>query len=380
VSHRAYGYSFECCTTPRMRNRNKLKRLFVWLMAYATMLSACAITVSSLRSTVLAAEQSPTRTARHIQWLGTSSWILSSGNDLVVVDPFFTRPSFVRVTASLMLPYLTSDFAYDPERIRAVLPELPKDTKLVLLTHAHYDHLLDVPYYINQNSGRSITYVGSLTARNILLGFKPSALDFVIAEQRPSSIKGRVRVTALHSDHAPHFFGHKFMAGEVVRPMTSIPSRVGQYLEGQTLVFLVDFLDDQESVVWRIFINGAANSAAGAEALRKHQSLLNEHRINVAILCVPGWDKVDDYPDNLLRLLRPENIVLSHYDDFGSPYTPGEDPNNGMRFLPFADYDGFIERLKQFDTSNNYGFSIYEPKTGQCIFFSDSNATTSCQQ
>jgi L-ascorbate metabolism protein UlaG (beta-lactamase superfamily) len=363
-----------------MRNRNALKRLFLWLLACTSILSACVATVSHLPSPAVAAAQSSPGMVRYIQWLGASSWILSRGNDLVVVDPFFTRPSFVRVTASLMLPYLTSNFTYNRERIRAVLPELPKDTRFVLLSHAHYDHLLDVPYYIGQNSGRSITYVGSLTARNILLGFKPPALDFVIAEQKSSVTKGRVRVTALPSDHAPHFFGHTFMAGEVASPMTSIPSRVGHYLEGQTLVFLVDFLDDHESVVWRIFINGAANSAAGAQALRNHQSLLNEHRINVAILCVPGWDKVDDYPDSLLRLLRPENVVLSHYDDFGSPYMPGEDPNNGMRFLPFANYDGFIERLKLLDTSNNYGYSIYEPKTGQCIFFSDSYTSASCQQ
>jgi L-ascorbate metabolism protein UlaG (beta-lactamase superfamily) len=362
-----------------MLERNKLTPLLAWLTACTMILSACAASLSPLPSPALAAESASTKD-RYIQWLGASSWILSSGNDLVVVDPFFTRPSFVRVAASLMTPYLTGNFTYDPERIRAVLPELPKDTKFVLLSHAHYDHLLDVPYYMNHNSGRNLTYVGSLTARNILLGFKPPALDFAIAEQNPSVEKGRVRVTALPSDHAPHFFGHTFMAGDVVSPMTGIPSRVGQYLEGQTLVFLVDFLDDHESVVWRVFINGAANSAAGAEALRKHQNLLNEHRINVAILCVPGWDKVDDYPDSLLRLLRPENIVLSHYDDFGSPYIPGEDPNSGMRFLPFANYNRFVERLRLLNTSNNYGFSIYEPKTGQCISFPDSNTTTSCQQ
>lgn len=364
---------------PRHGQSNKLKRLLLSLLAGAIVLSAGAAVLAPVTSPALAAE-SPAPTSRHIQWLGTSSWILSSGDDVVVVDPFFTRPSFARVSASLMMPYLTSNFTYDPERIRAVLPELPGNTRFVLLSHGHYDHLLDVPYYIIRNSGRSVTYIGSLTARNILLAFKPPALDFVIAEQKPSIIKGRIRVTALASDHAPHLFGHTFMAGDVVSPMTSIPSRVGQYLEGQTLVFLVDFLDDQESVLWRIFINGAANSAAGAEALRKYQSLLNEHRVNIAILCVPGWDKVDDYPDTLLRLLRPENIVLSHYDDFGSPYISGEDPNNGMRALPFANYDGFVERLRLLNTSNNYGFSIYQPKTGQCISFSDSNPTTSCQQ
>ena len=362
-----------------MLERNKLTPLLPWLMACTMILSACAALVSPLPSPALAAESASTKD-RYIQWLGASSWILSSGNDLVVVDPFFTRPSFVRVAASLMTPHLTGNFTYDPKRIRAVLPELSKDTKFVLLSHAHYDHLLDVPYYMNQNSGRNPTYVGSLTARNILLGFKPPALDFAIAERNPSVEKGRVRVTALPSDHAPHFLGHTFMAGDVVSPMTEIPSRVGQYLEGQTLVFLVDFLDEAGNVAWRVFINGAASSAAGAEALRKHQSLLDERRTDVAILCVPGWDKVDDYPDSLLRLLRPENIVLSHYDDFGSPYIPGEDPNNGMRFLPFANYKRFVERLRLLNTSNNYGFAIYEPKTGQCISFTDRDMTTSCQR
>jgi L-ascorbate metabolism protein UlaG (beta-lactamase superfamily) len=365
--------------TRGMLARSKLTSLLPWLMACTMILSACAASLSPLPSPALAAESASTKD-RYIQWLGASSWILSSGNDLVVVDPFFTRPSFVRVATSLMTPYLTGNFTYDPERIRAVLPELPNDTKFVLLSHAHYDHLLDVPYYMNRDSGRNLTYVGSLTARNILLGFKPPALDFAIAGQKPSVEKGRVRVTALPSDHAPHLFGHTFMAGDVVSPMAQIPSRVGHYLEGQTLVFLVDFLDETSDVVWRVFINGAANSPAGAEALRRNQSLLNEHRINVAILCVPGWDKVDDYPDSLLRLLRPENIVLSHYDDFGSPYKSGDDPNNGMRFLPFAHYDRFVERLRLLNTSNKYGFSIYEPKTGQCISFSDRNTTTPCQQ
>lgn len=341
-------------------------------------LGACAATVSPLAYPALAVMESPSRTDRYVQWLGASSWILSSGNDVVVVDPFFTRPSFVRMTVSLFFPYLTSDFVYDPESIKAVLPELPRNTEFVLLSHAHYDHLLDVPYYI-AHSAKSVTYVGSLTARNILLGFKPAALSFVIAEERPSVIKGRVRVTAFASDHAPHFAGHTFMAGNVVSPMTSTPSRVGQYLEGQTLVFLVDFLDDSGDVVWRIFINGAANSAAGAEALRKHQSFVKEHPVNVAILCVPGWDKVDDYPDSLLRLLRPENIVLSHYDDFGAPYKPGQDPNKGMRFAPFANYRRFVERLKLLNTAHNYGYSIYEPKTGQCIFFPALHTAASCR-
>jgi hypothetical protein len=352
----------------------------VSLLLGGLLLNACQRPLVHHEPVTLAVRAYRGNDAVYVQWLGVSSWIVSRGSDVVVVDPFFSRPAFLSVIFSLTFRGLAGHFDYDVERINAVLPDLPENTKLVLLGHAHYDHLMDVPYYIQRRSGQNVTYVGSKTARNILLGFKPDQLYFLIAEEGTQTQKGRVRITAFPSDHAPHFLGHRFMSGEVNEPMVSAPTNASEYVEGQTLVYFIDFLDDQNRVLWRVLVNGAASSPDGAKALGQQQSFLQEHPTNVAILCVPGWDKVDDYPHSILRLVNPDNVVLSHYDDFASRYKNGENPQTGMRFVMFANYDAFVEKLKNLKAQHNYRYTIHEPKTGQCLSFPPSDRNLTCEQ
>src|SRR5262249_18069620 len=352
------------------------------LLVCAVLFCSCARSFVRHGPVALALNESPSESALFVQWLGVSSWIISYLNDVIVVDPFFSRPSLMSVGFSLVLPYLFDDFGYDVDRINDVLPELPTNTRFVLIGHAHYDHLMDVPYYMKRKSGQNVTYVGSRTAKNILLGFKPAGLDFWIAEDGGQIEKSNVRVTAFPSDHAPHFFGYNFMRGNVKKPRSSFPRHVGDYLDGQTLIYFIDFLDENGQVLWRVFVNGAASSPSGMKALESNQNFLREHRVNVAILCVPGWDNVDDYPDSILLLVKPDNVILSHYDGLGLPYKHGEDPTSqgGMKFVPFTDYDGFVTQLKNLKVKYNYDYNIYQPKTGQCIRFPVSNPTASCEQ
>jgi len=75
-----------------------------------------------------------------------------------------------------------------------------------------------------------------------------------------------------------------------------------------------------------------------------------------------------------------DKVILSHYDDFGSPYKHGEDPTipGEIKFVPFANYGGFLTRLNELKTKHNYHYDIYQPKTGQCIRFPVSNQVASC--
>jgi catechol 2,3-dioxygenase-like lactoylglutathione lyase family enzyme len=155
------------------------------------------------------------------------------------------------------------------------------------------------------------------------------------------------------------------MDGEITEPRTSPPKRAGDYTLGRTLMFLIDFLDEQEHIASRLFINGAASDPDVALAIP--QALLDQHRVDAAILCVPGWDKVAAYPESLLDRLRPDRVVLSHYDDFFAPYVSGQDPNHGMRFVPFADYDGFVEKLTTVNRHRPKPVAVIEPKTGETI-------------
>jgi hypothetical protein len=361
----------------------KGKRSFLLpLLVCAVLFCSCARGFVRHGPVALALNESPSESAMYVQWLGVSSWIISYRNDVVVVDPFFSRPSFLSVAFSSALPYLFDDFGYNVNRINDVLPELPTNTRFVLIGHAHYDHLMDVPYYMKRKSGQNVTYVGSRTAKNILLGFKPAGLTFWVAKDGDKIEKENVRVTAFPSNHAPHFLGYEFMKGNVNKPRSSFPTHAGDYLEGQTLIYFIDFLDENKQVLWRVFVNGAASSPHGTKALKSSQNFLREHSVNVAILCVPGWDKVDDYPNSILSLINPDNVVLSHYDDFFLPYKHGEDPTSqgGMKFVPFANYDDFVTELKNLKVKYNYRYDIYQPKTGQCIRFPVSDPIASCEQ
>jgi hypothetical protein len=88
------------------------------------------------------------------QWLGTASLIVKDGNQVLVIDPFFTRPSLL----SLLHPLVS-----DPTLVAEYLPECD----YILLTHAHYDHLLDVAEVMRQTG--AIAY-GSDNACQLMVG------------------------------------------------------------------------------------------------------------------------------------------------------------------------------------------------------------------
>lgn len=343
----------------------RTRLLFVLLTVLMTVSAGCGRTVMPGQPPVaLAALQHPADPHLRLQWLGVSTWILSRGEDVIVMDPFFTRPSMWRVAGSL----LGADFQPDETRIKAVLPALPETTRFVLIGHAHYDHLMDVGYYLRA-SPRQPIYVGSRTAYNILLGLSPAALDFRAADAPPHlgrSIRaGQVVVTPFLSNHAPHVFGLTFMDGDVTEPRRSPPADAWDYKLGRTFMFVVDFLGEQDQIDARVFINGAASEPTVVRAIP--DEFLRQHPIDVAILCVPGWDTVTDYPKSLLDRLQPKRIVLSHYDDFFQPYLHGEDPHQGMAFVPFARYEAFVEELMTSHRREATPPGLVEPKTGDTI-------------
>src|SRR2546427_6854758 len=105
---------------------------------------SCAAPSSPYLVLPLAATVARAPDDQFVEWLGVSSWIISRGPDVVVVDPFFSRPSLLRVGVA-MLPFVA--FEPNEKRIDAVLPKLPDNTVLVLVGHGHYDHLMDLTHY-----------------------------------------------------------------------------------------------------------------------------------------------------------------------------------------------------------------------------------------
>ena len=95
-----------------------------------------------------------------LRYLGAGGWIIEHGSDVVLTGPLFTNPSFVRTG----LWTIASDEAevdrymsrFDVSSVRAIL-----------VGHAHYDHLMDVPRVATTHAPDA-RIVGSRTVQNTL--------------------------------------------------------------------------------------------------------------------------------------------------------------------------------------------------------------------
>jgi hypothetical protein len=336
----------------------------------------------------LAVNATRARDAAFAQWLGVSSWIISRGSSAVVVDPFFSRPSLARVAIAHLVPLVP--FEPSVERIDAVLPRLPEATTIVLVGHGHYDHLMDVVHYADVARGAAITWAGTTTVRNVVGGVAADLAFWNVDEAGAGSPlhqlrKGDVRITVVPGDHAPNFLWFELWPGTVRAPLRARPARLKDYQDGGAQMYVVDFFEGASAApVWRVFVNGAATTPEAARRLRSPalDGFFAERDVDVAILCVPGWDRVEDYPRSVLHALRGrtpgavQHVVLSHFDNFFSPFQPGQDPARGMDFLPFTRYGDFVNAFHEV----NVGFRLHEPRTGECLRFGGTEPKLDCER
>jgi mRNA degradation ribonuclease J1/J2 len=63
------------------------------------------------------------------------------GNDAIMTAPFYSNPNIFRVG-------LRRPIHSDTNLVERLLPDV-SDVRAILVGHAHYDHLMDVPYIAN---------------------------------------------------------------------------------------------------------------------------------------------------------------------------------------------------------------------------------------
>jgi len=275
-----------------------------------------------------------------LQYLGVGGWLIRFGGSALLTAPFFSHPSLWEVG----LGRIETDTA----RVDAGLPPV-SDVQAVLVGHAHYDHLLDVPYVLRRHAPQAVVY-GSQTAVHLLAGdpqLDPLRLREVESRAGDGSKLGewvvlpggRIRFLPLLSGHAPHLFGIHLFEGELREPAERLPSRAWGWVEGQNLAYLIDFLDPDGRVIFRLHYQDAASTPP--QGYPPPLELLEEGRgVDLAIVCPPGFEQVEGYPEGLLSRLSPRWVLLGHWEDF---FRPGTDP---PRPVPTLDLPRFQARVK----------------------------------
>ena len=154
---------------------------------------------------------------------------------------------------------------------------------------------------------------------------------------------------AIQSEHAPHFFGIKLYAGKVSEKLDRLPKRAWGWKEGQTFAYLIDFLGEDGSIDFRIhYQDAASNPPWGFPPPLESR---DPKRVDVAIVCVPGFDRARSYPEGIIRRIQPRFVILGHWEDFFRPRTG--DPED-LRVVPLTDPNVFIARMKKVLPSDSH--------------------------
>jgi hypothetical protein len=300
--------------------------------------------------------------------LGVQGFVLRRGTDVVMTAPMFTRQSAIEVTFNLPL-------AADTAAIDTGLADEPlAELSAIVSGHAHYDHLMDVPHILGK--APNATAYTNVTGRHMLAALAPDrptmcttaapaapvdrarvvAVDDPLAsyvdytncpELRPPGApvdgtwlyvpNSRVRLMAVCSQHPAQVGPFHFGEGSIEEDQCDLPRAASGWLEGRTLAFVIDFLDDDGAPAFRVFYQDAPTNPPIGQL---SPTLLADKGVDVALLCVGSADAVEDHPTTILGHLQPRVALSGHWEDFFQPLDAAPQP------IPFLDLDGYMVRAE----------------------------------
>lgn len=324
-----------------------------------------------------------------IHYIGCSGFFIRKGNSVVLIDPYFSyKKSFTYLFGTLTnKANITADVK---NLIDSVFWHVIGDSvdhsgiiKTLLVAHGHVDHYGDVPYLFD--SGRfnldTIKIIGNTTTqyylggdnipeKNIIKSVESSA-STLSSEGNWIHVNNKIRVLPIISEHAPHLriLGINFYVVPKKNERKNIRHKYWrQYSSGQTLCYLIDFLNEDGSINFRTYINSSASSCPyGFPA----QSILNQHPVDIAMLCVASFNNVKNYPEDIVRYLKPKHIIACHWEQFlNSSIT---DLKKKPKTVPIANVNEFLRRLDKVIFDLHSGITYIRPNVNTTINYFYSN-------
>jgi L-ascorbate metabolism protein UlaG (beta-lactamase superfamily) len=267
------------------------------------MFSAQAFGAGLGSSADLAVSDSPA--TRHdgvrVTYLGTNAYQFEFKGHALLVDPYFSRVDLLSVAVG-------SRIQPDISRIADGMRHLAPKVDAILVTHGHFDHLLDVPIIMSKTHTRLIASRSSI---DLAKRAGVSSGDAVAAGDNRRVGPWKIRVLPATHDR---LFG-KVPFDRHEQRSAGPPQRAADWICGEPLAFLIE-VNGQ-----RIYIDSGGTPA---------QLPPNEH-VDLAILGMA-------LPDSRARLaaalerLQPRYVLPSHQDNFFRPL------DAGFQFGPLTDF------------------------------------------
>jgi L-ascorbate metabolism protein UlaG (beta-lactamase superfamily) len=320
-----------------------------------------------------------------IHYLGCGGFMIEYSGETILIDPYFTNISMPKI--------VTSDYKSDTALINQFFLKktgqvFDENGKIenILLSHAHHDHLADIPALLKNNlKSDEIHIYGSRTVVNTLRSFPNLVADTAKQyhnleqdfkkitntegyhyESKMSnfiySTKRTIRFAAIPTEHAGHFYFFKgqklpFTSGHINQPLKSPPHRIPQYKEGENFNYIIDLLGADDTVVYRIVSNAGSASDEGVGF--PPESVIKSRNVDLLLLCGANYNIAKNYPEPLIDYLKPQNLFLAHWENFFRPIPtlqrkPEIVPNTNIRRL--------MKKLVSFSKKRGYPKFIFIEK------------------
>jgi L-ascorbate metabolism protein UlaG (beta-lactamase superfamily) len=251
-----------------------------------------------------------------LKYLGTAGWEITDGTTTILIDPYLSRingpappggGSGHHIEGDPRPSYTWADVA-TPD-IAAVDAHIQR-ADFVVVTHTHYDHILDVPHIALKTHA---TVIGTESTEEVMRAYGvPEEQLITVRGGEDYQFRG-FSLKVIPSIHSPLDHKHYFSSAVAPAGMKAPLTLEQIHPEGGTLAYLIRFPEHQ--ILAFGGMNYIEREIAGLEP-------------DVVLIGAGASRKeIYDYTGRLMRDLHFPAVVLpTHWDNFLLPYEASQQP------------------------------------------------------